>query len=183
MLPKNILPAKQAPRERALARRQVYRCSAVGSALGVRQLIGFRRRSVRELLAIGVAIPDAHGHALESVRNNSNTVVWPLIPISRVCLTHHYDIFGVEKHLPTATSNTNSRMVLSGPGGDGQAQPHPQQEGFVSARVLPQGRRRPASRLRPPPLRRPRRPGKYERTKNTRARAFAPTRSRVASEN
>ena len=56
---------------------RVYRCSGVGGLLGplgnsLRRLIGFNRCSVRELLGVGVALPDAQGRRVESLWNNNS---------------------------------------------------------------------------------------------------------------
>ncbi len=53
---------------------RVYRCSGVGGLLGplgtsLRRLIGFNRCSVRELLGVGIALPDAQGRRMENVTN------------------------------------------------------------------------------------------------------------------
>ncbi len=55
---------------------RVYRCSGVGGLLGplgnsLRRLIGFNRCSVRELLGVGVALPDAQGRRMESLCNDN----------------------------------------------------------------------------------------------------------------
>jgi hypothetical protein len=60
----------------------------VGGVLGplgesLRSLIGFNRCSVRELLGIGVALPDAQGRALESLCNTAGTQVTHMDDYSR----------------------------------------------------------------------------------------------------